>query len=83
MSFNLTVYVREGCHLCEDLIEGLDLYAQELAYTYDSIDIDADAELVAKYNEAVPVVEHDGNELFRYFFELKTLQRYLTSISIN
>jgi hypothetical protein len=56
MSFNLTVYVREGCHLCEDLIEGLDLYAQELAYTYDSIDIDADAELVAKCNDILLVL---------------------------
>ncbi len=70
----LDVYVREGCHLCEDMLENLELYAEQIGYTYVPQDVDSDPALTQKYNDAVPVVELEGEELFRYFFELKTLQ---------
>ncbi len=55
------LYTRKGCHLCDD---AYDLLVRH-GLTPESIDIDADPELVEKYNECVPVVVIDGRERFR------------------
>ncbi len=74
------VYLRKGCHLCDDMLEGLDSYSDEYGYDYITTDIDTNPTLLAKYNEAVPVVELNGQELFRYFFEPETLRLHLTKV---
>lgn len=57
----LTLYQRDACHLC-DL--ALDVLAQARAPDFDSVFIDGDAELEARYGERVPVLRAgDGREL--------------------
>ena len=55
------LYTRAGCHLCEE--------AEALLVQHGLrpmlVDIDADPELRARYNECVPVIEIDGKERFR------------------
>ena len=55
------LYTRAGCHLCDQAAEVLNRYG----LSYQSVDIDADVELRARYNECVPVVVIDGKERFR------------------
>src|SRR5437870_656284 len=52
----VTVYTRQGCHLCNDLLRMLHNYA----VTVQEIDIDGDAQLLAKYGDKVPVLAVDG-----------------------
>jgi len=74
----LQVYSRQGCHLCEDMLDALKQFQTELDYTFEVYDIDDDASLLAQYNALVPLVYWNGQELMRYFFELGTLKEALT-----
>jgi glutaredoxin len=77
----LTLYSRENCHLCEDMLDALEIYQEELGYCLTVYDIDDDEALVAKYNEHVPLVLLDEQEVMRYFFELATLKTALAEVN--
>lgn len=55
-----TLYVREGCHLCEDAGVLLD----DMLGTdgWDAIDIAADDDLLLRYAHRIPVLVVDGVE---------------------
>lgn len=56
-----TLYQRDDCHLC-DL--ALDVLAQARVPDFDSVFIDGDVELEARYGERVPVLRaQSGTEL--------------------
>ena len=75
----LQLYSREGCHLCEDMLEELTRFEVELRYSFRVYDIDDDASLLEQFNALVPVVYYDGRELMRYYFELATLKTALSA----
>lgn len=56
----ITLVVRQGCHLCEQAREVVVDVADELGVGWQQVDVDADAELLARYGEEVPVVLVDG-----------------------
>jgi glutaredoxin len=56
----VTVYSRQGCHLCEDAESILESLREELNFEIEVIDIDKDAELVKLYSDQVPVIHIDG-----------------------
>ena len=76
----LIVYSREGCHLCEDMLETLQQFESELGYNLAVYDIDDDVSLLEQFNALVPVVYFNGQELMRYFFELATLKAALDKV---
>ena len=51
-----TLYSRSYCHLCDDMLRALRACDIELPYTIDVVDVDANVELVARYDELVPVL---------------------------
>ena len=55
-----TLYVREGCHLCEDAGVLLD----DMLGTdgWDAVDIGADDDLLVRYAHRIPVLVVDGEE---------------------
>jgi glutaredoxin len=57
----IVLYSRQGCHLCDDAA----LLLKRHRLTFETVDIDADEGLRARYNECVPVVVVDGKERFR------------------
>jgi len=61
----VTLYGRPGCHLCEDAAALLSRLARELGFRWQSVDIDADARLLALYDQVVPVVALGGAEIAR------------------
>ena len=71
----VTLYTREGCHLCEEAetaLAGLDV-----PHTLERVDIEADDELFKRYLERIPVVAVDGEELFDYVVDVPALRRKL------
>jgi glutaredoxin len=74
---NVTLYTREGCHLCEEAHDVL------LHHGLDPVmvDIDADPALRDKWNTCVPVVEFDGKVRFRGRVDVVLLRRLLTAQS--
>ncbi len=55
-SLHFLIYSRSYCHLCEDLREALLAALGQSSARIDMVDVDADAELVARYDELVPVL---------------------------
>ena len=50
----LTLYERDGCHLCDEARAMLDQLVG--AHSYSRVDIDADDDLVLRYGFRVPVI---------------------------
>ena len=56
----VTVYSRQGCHLCDDAENVLESLREELNFEIEIIDIDIDPELIKLYSDQVPVIHIDG-----------------------
>ncbi len=56
----ITIYSRNGCHLCDDAINTLESMREELNFKIDVIDIDENTELVKLDSDQVPVIHIDG-----------------------
>ncbi|MDH3379798.1 MAG: glutaredoxin family protein, partial [Gammaproteobacteria bacterium] len=78
MSKQLTVYVREDCHLCADMIDTLAEFQQSLNFTFVVRDIDCDPRLRAKYHALVPVLTLDDEEICHYFLDAVALRNALS-----
>ena len=61
---SLTLYTREGCHLCDEVFELLQRYSAYLPGTRE-VDIDSDPALRQQWDTWVPVVEIDGRVRFK------------------
>ncbi len=59
----ITVYSRQGCHLCEQALDGLRRLGRELAFELRIVDVDAELALARRYGATVPVVAVDGVEV--------------------
>ena len=55
-----TLYVREGCHLCEDAEALLD--AMLGTDGWDAVDIETDDDLLVRYAHRIPVLAIDGTD---------------------
>jgi len=75
----LTVFVRQGCHLCTDMLQSLEYLKSELDFRYRVQDVDGDAVLEARYGDRVPVLVADATELCWYFLDSDRLREYLRS----
>ena len=62
MTARITLYSRQGCHLCDDARAVIEQVCAELGETYDEVDIDADPELQRRFGEEVPVTFVDGRQ---------------------
>ena len=79
MPRELTVFVRQGCHLCTDMLQELEYLKSELDFRYCVRDVDEDAGLTARYGDRVPVLVAGMTELCWYFLDIDRLREYLRS----
>jgi len=56
----VVVYTKEGCHLCENVIEELQKLSIAHPLDLSSVDITSNADLFQRFKETIPVVEIDG-----------------------
>lgn len=76
----LVLVSRSYCHLCQDMEAAVAPLALEFGVGLKVLDVDADAELEARYDELVPVLLHGGNELCHYFLDGLKVREYLAGI---
>lgn len=76
----LTLYSRQYCHLCHVMQEQVEALKPEFGLELVVLDVDADAELEARYNELVPVLMHGERELAHHRMEAQALRAYLAKI---
>ncbi len=76
---SITLYSREGCHLCDI---AADVLLRNML-SFEVVDIDSDPTLRERYNECVPVVVIDGRERFRGRIDELLLRRLLAHREAN
>ena len=76
----LTLYSRENCHLCEDMIIQLQTMTQKYSFSLNIIDIDRTDEHLQKYNTSIPFLcfedENKSIEICKYFFDEDALASF-------
>jgi glutaredoxin len=78
VSAAVTLYGRPGCHLCDEARDVLQRVRSEAPFELREIDIERDDELFKRYLERIPVVCLDGEELFEYHVDERTLRQRLS-----
>lgn len=75
----LTLFYRDGCHLCEDMEQQLEELLDEGSYTLERIDIDENPTLKEAYNVRVPVLSCEEVDLCEHFLDLEAVRGALAS----
>ena len=65
----LVVYVREGCHLCDQFVVELSIDLGPRVERLRIVDVDRDADLAVRFGLRVPVLELDGTVLCEGIYE--------------
>lgn len=73
----LTLFSREGCHLCELVREEVEPWRERLGFDLEVVDVDRDPALQQRYGLLVPVLADGEQEICRYFFDPDALSRHL------
>ncbi|MCW9012220.1 MAG: glutaredoxin family protein [Gammaproteobacteria bacterium] len=73
-----SVYIRHGCHLCDDLLGQLQQLQGEYHFDFQTIDVDSSPELAQQYGTLVPVVMSGDREICHYFLDQAGLIRALS-----
>ncbi|MBZ0095052.1 MAG: glutaredoxin family protein [Sulfuricella sp.] len=76
----LTVYGREDCHLCHDMIAALEVFRPEYKFSLEVVDVDEDETLERRYGHLVPVLAGNGVEICHYHLDPGALAAYFGKI---
>jgi glutaredoxin len=76
----ITVYGRDGCHLCEDALAVVRRVAADLAVEVRTVDIEADPALLRAYMERIPVIAVDGAEVYDFYVDEGDLRARLARV---
>ena len=77
----LTLYTRQGCHLCEDMLLQLRQLQQDWSFGLAVCDVDSNPQWHNLYHERVPVLFSGEQLLSQYFLDLKQLEIHLNEHS--
>ena len=78
MRVHLTLYAREGCHLCDDMKYTLESLKDEFSFELEVIDVDEAEALRRRFNDKVPVLARGEDLICHHFLDAKALREALT-----
>lgn len=73
----LTLFYREGCHLCEVMLNDLQPYLQRSDIRLSRVDIDEHPEWLDAYNSLIPVLHVDDEPVCKYTLDTAKLDQFL------
>jgi len=73
----LVLYVREGCHLCDQFLVELSVDLGPDIERLAVLDVDRDPDLASRFGLRVPVLEMDGEVLCEGFYDGAGVRRAL------
>ena len=77
----ITLYGKPGCHLCETARAVVERVRSDHEFELEEVDVTLDPLLHRRYGERIPVLELDGEELFEYFVQERSLRERLDRVS--
>jgi hypothetical protein len=78
----VTVYIRPGCHLCDDALVVIERVRAGTPFRLEVLDIESDDGLLARYLERIPVVAVNGRELSDFFVDERALSEAVAKPSV-
>ncbi len=78
-----TLLGRGWCHLCHDMLDALKPLADELGWTIREVDVDAHPELVARWDEQVPVLLVGDRYLCHYHLDEAAVRAYCNGFPLE
>jgi thioredoxin reductase (NADPH) len=73
----LTLYIRQGCHLCDAFLAELQVYNAELFNSVRLVDVDETAADCQAFGDKVPILFMRQTEVCRYFFDADRIESCL------
>ncbi len=77
MTWQLTLYARENCCLCEEMKEIVRKVATEVSLEIVEVNVDDEPNLKEKYRNEVPVLFINGRKAFKVRVTVKELRKRL------
>ncbi|MFQ5683483.1 MAG: glutaredoxin family protein [Candidatus Binatia bacterium] len=77
MSWQLKLYTRKDCCLCEEMQEVIRRVAAEVPLEMEEVDVDGMLDLREKYGGEVPVLFINGRKAFKYRATVAELKKRL------
>jgi len=68
-----TVYIKAGCHLCEEMLSALEAQNKKLGLDFNTVTIEDSKILLEQYGHKVPVLVHGDTEICHYFLDIEAL----------
>ena len=81
MTTQITIYQRDGCHLCEIASAQLEQLQSDYRFELEQVDIESSDHLHRLYLERIPVIALDGEELYDFEINLPDLKSRLLADS--
>lgn len=80
-----TLYSRSYCHLCDDMLAALRAIDGAHKFAIEVVDVDSDEQLLALYDELVPVLfaradNRPAERLCHYFLDEKAVQAFIANV---
>lgn len=75
--WEILLYTRKGCCLCEEMKEVIRKVAGEISFEMKEIDVDTAPDLREKYGSEVPVLFINGRKAFKYRVREEELRKRL------
>ena len=79
---DVTMYMREGCHLCEEAKAAMTPVLTALGARLQEVDIDDDPVLRARYTNDVPVIFIGSHFFAQHRIDAARLQRHLENTTL-
>jgi glutaredoxin len=76
----VTLYGKPGCHLCDEARAVVAEVRRERPFELIEVDITFDPGINARYQERIPVLELNGEEVFEFVVEPEELRRRLDRV---
>jgi len=80
VSWELRLYSRRDCCLCEEMKKAIGEVAAEIPLNIEEIDVDADPGLEARFGHEVPVLFINGRKAFKYRAAVRELKKKLRGV---
>jgi len=77
MSHQFQVYMRYGCHLCDEMLEHLHILAKEYDFDVTATDITGKDDLERRYGTKVPVLMYQQQEVCHYHLDVNRFRKLM------
>ena len=80
MKYQVTLYSKPGCHLCEEMKSEIARADCAEAFDLKEVNIESDAELFGRYRHDIPVLNINGVDIFKHRLRAREFRAYLTDV---